>query len=78
MKNYTSEGKIDFNHKKEENSIISKKQKGVKATVNTRYDYFITKFNKPKNRRNLCKFFIKKICYINKNNYSPTIRNRKE
>jgi len=60
MKNYTSEGKIDFNHKKEENSNISKRVKGVKATINTRYrDYFVTKFNRSKNR-NLCKFFILK------------------
>ena len=58
MKNYTSEGKIDFNLKKEENLNISKRIKGVK--VNTRYrDYFVTKFNRSKNR-NLCKFFIQK------------------
>ena len=60
MKNYTSEGKIDFNHKKEENSNISKRIKGAKATINTRYrDYFVTKFNRSKNR-NLCKFLIQK------------------
>ena len=60
MKNYTSEGKIDLNHKKEENSNISKRVKGVKATINSRYrDYFVTKFNRSKNR-NLCKFFILK------------------
>lgn len=61
MKNYTSEGKIDFNHKKEVNLNISKRLKGVKATINTRYrDYFSTKFNKSKNRGNLCKFYIQK------------------
>ena len=60
MKNYTSEGKIDFNLKKEENLNISKRIKGVKATINTRYrDYFVTKFNRSKNR-NLCKFLIQK------------------
>jgi len=61
MKNYTSEGKIDFNHKKEENSNIPKREKKVKATINARYrDYFNTKFNKSKNRGTLCKFYTQK------------------
>lgn len=62
MKNYTSDGKIDINHKKEENSNIPKRVKGVKATIiNSRYrDYFNTKFNKSKNRGTLCKFYTQK------------------
>ena len=60
MNNYPRDRTIEFNHKKEEISNIPKRVKGVKATINTRYrDYFVTKFNRSKNR-NLCKFLIQK------------------